>query len=86
MRIGTVDIGDRQKGRLRASSVIHCEPIHHQIESVLATLYSPDFKESLTAVVNPYGTGGASRRIVNVLTKHPLDQLLKKKFNDVPIS
>jgi GDP/UDP-N,N'-diacetylbacillosamine 2-epimerase (hydrolysing) len=86
MGIGTIDIGDRQKGRLRALSVIHCEPIHHQIEIALATLYSLDFQDSLTAVVNPYGTGGASRQIVNVLTTHPLHQLLKKKFNDAPIS
>jgi GDP/UDP-N,N'-diacetylbacillosamine 2-epimerase (hydrolysing) len=86
MGIGTVDIGDRQKGRLSASSVIHCEPIHNEIETALATLYSPDFKDSLTNVFNPYGTGGASRRIVNVMTKHPLHQLLKKKFNDAPIS
>jgi GDP/UDP-N,N'-diacetylbacillosamine 2-epimerase (hydrolysing) len=86
MGIGTIDIGDRQKGRLRATSVIHCEPIHHQIELALATLYSQDFQESLTAVVNPYGTGGASRRIVNVMITQPLDKLLKKKFNDVPVS
>jgi GDP/UDP-N,N'-diacetylbacillosamine 2-epimerase (hydrolysing) len=85
MGIGTVDIGDRQKGRLRASSVIHCEPNQSEIEIALATLYSLDFQDML-ASVNPYGTGGASQRIVNVLAKHPLDQLLKKKFNDVPIS
>jgi GDP/UDP-N,N'-diacetylbacillosamine 2-epimerase (hydrolysing) len=86
MGIGTVDIGDRQKGRLRASSVIHCEPTHHQIEIALATLYSSDFQERLTSVVNPYGTGGASQRIVNVLAKQPLDQLLKKKFHNISTS
>ena len=86
MGIGTIDIGDRQRGRLRASSVIHCEPNCDQITQALATLYSPEFKASLTQVVNPYGTGGASKRIVEVLATHPLDQLVKKKFHDLPLS
>jgi GDP/UDP-N,N'-diacetylbacillosamine 2-epimerase (hydrolysing) len=82
MGIGTIDIGDRQRGRLRASSVIHCEPSHEQITQALHKLFSPAFKASLAQVDNPYGTGGASQRIVEVLTTHPLDQLIKKKFHD----
>lgn len=83
MGIGTIDIGDRQRGRLRASSVIHCEPICEQITQALSTLYSPEFQANLTQVVNPYGTGGASQLIVEVLAKHPLDKLVKKKFHDL---
>ena len=86
MGIGTIDIGDRQRGRLRASSVIHCEPDQQHITRALATLYSPEFKASLTQVVNPYGTGGASQRIVEVLATHPLESLVKKKFYDLPLS
>jgi GDP/UDP-N,N'-diacetylbacillosamine 2-epimerase (hydrolysing) len=84
MRIGTIDIGDRQRGRLRAASVIHCEPSHGQITQALHTLYSFAFKASLARVINPYGTGGASQRIVEVLAAHPLEQLIKKKFYDIP--
>jgi GDP/UDP-N,N'-diacetylbacillosamine 2-epimerase (hydrolysing) len=83
MGIGTIDIGDRQLGRLRASSVIHCEPSHEQITQALRELYGPAFKTSLAQVVNPYGTGGASQRIVEILATHPLDQLIKKKFHDL---
>lgn len=86
MGIGTIDIGDRQRGRLRASSVIHCEPDRDQIANALTTLYSTEFKASLGQVVNPYGNGGASQRIVEVLAAHPLDQLLKKKFHDIHLS
>lgn len=86
MGIGTIDIGDRQRGRLRASSVIHCEPSCDQIRRALATLYSPEFKAGLAQVVNPYGTGGASQRIVKVLATHPLESLLKKTFHDIPLS
>lgn len=85
MGIGTIDIGDRQRGRLRAASIIHCEPSQDQITQALRTLYSMAFKNSLAQVVNPYGTGGASQRIVEVLAAHPLDQLIKKKFHDIPL-
>jgi GDP/UDP-N,N'-diacetylbacillosamine 2-epimerase (hydrolysing) len=84
--IGTIDIGDRQLGRLRAASVIHCEPSHEQITQALRKLFSPNFKASLAQVVNPYGTGGASQRIVEVLATHPLDQLIKKKFHDLSLT
>ena len=86
MGIGTIDIGDRQRGRLRAASVIHCEPSQDQITQALHMLNSSAFKASLSQVINPYGTGGASQRIVEVLAAHPLDQLIKKKFHDIPLS
>lgn len=86
MGIGTIDIGDRQRGRLRASSVIHCEPTCDEIKQALSNLYSPAFQANLIQVVNPYGTGGASKRIVEVLTTHPLESLVKKKFHDIPLS
>jgi GDP/UDP-N,N'-diacetylbacillosamine 2-epimerase (hydrolysing) len=84
MGIGTIDIGDRQRGRLRAASVIHSEPNHAQITQALRELYGPAFKANLAQVVNPYGTGGASQRIVEVLAAHPLDKLIKKKFHNIP--
>jgi GDP/UDP-N,N'-diacetylbacillosamine 2-epimerase (hydrolysing) len=83
--IGTIDIGDRQRGRLRAASVIYCEPEKIQITNALQKLYSPEFRSSLKNVVNPYGTGGASKKIVEVLSDHPLDRLVKKKFHDISI-
>ncbi len=82
--IGTVNIGDRQKGRLSASSVIHCEPERKSIQQALAQLYDPAFRAALPSTVNPYGDGGASRKIIQVLRNHPLDQLLKKPFFDLP--
>lgn len=86
MGIGTVDIGDRQRGRLNATSVIHCEPDQKSISKALDILFSESFKKSLKNVVNPYGTGGASKLIVEVLASHPLNQLLKKKFHDIPLT
>lgn len=84
-RKGTIDIGDRQRGRLRAASVIYCEPERQVISRALATLYSTAFQQSLADVENPYGTGGASERVVEVLKSAPLEHLVKKHFHDLTI-
>jgi GDP/UDP-N,N'-diacetylbacillosamine 2-epimerase (hydrolysing) len=81
---GTINIGDRQRGRLRAASVIDCAPERASIEAAITRLYSPDFQRRIELVSNPYGDGGASERIVDTLSHIPLDGLLKKRFFDLP--
>ena len=83
-RKGTINIGERQHGRLRAASVIDCAPDRQSIEAALERLYSPEFQRSLPAVKNPYGDGGAAARIVGVLQQQPLEGILKKLFHDLP--
>lgn len=78
--IGTVNIGDRQKGRLKASSVIDCEPNRKAIAAALDKLYSADFQAGLTSAFNPYGNGGASEAIVKILAEYPLENIRKKQF------
>ena len=80
---GTVNIGDRQRGRLKAESVIDCSPERESIAGALRTLYSPEFQAQLATVRNPYGEGGASEKVVRVLQDYPLDTLLKKTFYDL---
>jgi len=80
---GTVNIGDRQRGRLKATSVIDCAPDRESIAAALQRLYSPGFQSSLRAVVNPYGEGGAAAKIVQILRSVPLDGVLKKSFHDI---
>lgn len=84
-KIGTINIGDRQKGRIKAASVIDCEPNKCKIANAVQRLYTSDFQKILSSVTNPYGQGGASKKIVDILRSHPLTQLLKKTFNDYPI-
>jgi GDP/UDP-N,N'-diacetylbacillosamine 2-epimerase (hydrolysing) len=79
---GTVNIGDRQRGRLMADSVINCGPDRASIRAALQTLYSAAFQEKLTDVRNPYGDGGASDKIVEVIRSVELDGILKKRFFD----
>ena len=80
---GTINIGDRQRGRLQADSVINCEPTQGSIASALTHLYSADFQESLHKVTNLYGEGGASEEIVSTVKAVSLDGILKKSFHDV---
>lgn len=84
MGVGTINIGDRQKGRLSASSVIDCAPTVGSIREALVKLYDPAFRSTLGQTVNPYGNGGASKKIVEVLSTYPIDNLLKKSFYDIP--
>lgn len=79
-RKGTVNIGDRQSGRLKAASVIDCMPKRSAISAAIRKLYSPAFQKVLAGVRSPYGEGGASRKIVSVLKSYPLEKLLKKSF------
>ena len=82
-RIGTVNIGDRQKGRLKAASVIDCAPTKEAIMGAMDRLYSTSFRESLRSVTNPYGDGNASSKILKILRSTEFSGLLKKSFYDL---
>ncbi len=79
---GTVNIGDRQKGRLKPSSVIDCLPNRESISEALAKLYSAEFQISLQKVINPLGEGGASERVVEIIKNIEISDLVKKTFYD----
>jgi GDP/UDP-N,N'-diacetylbacillosamine 2-epimerase (hydrolysing) len=82
--IGTINIGDRQKGRLQATSIIDCEPSRQSIFSALERVYSPTFQQALKAASNPYGSGGASEKVAKILADYPLDNIQKKQFYNLP--
>jgi GDP/UDP-N,N'-diacetylbacillosamine 2-epimerase (hydrolysing) len=79
----TINIGDRQRGRLQASSIINCEPNKLAIRSALQQLYSAEFQMALKEVRNPYGEGGASEKIVTTVKAAKLDGIVKKHFYDI---
>ena len=81
---GTINIGDRQRGRLQATSVINCEPTRHSIAEALDRLYSSDFIANLSQVRNPYGEGGASDRIIYIVKHYAIEGVTKKIFYDLP--
>lgn len=80
-RTPAVNVGDRQKGRVRAASVIDCVPERTAIRAGLERAFAMD----CSGVVNPYGDGRAAERIVAVLES--LDdprKLIRKPFFDLP--
>jgi GDP/UDP-N,N'-diacetylbacillosamine 2-epimerase (hydrolysing) len=85
-KIGTVDIGDRQKGRVRAASVINCPAERNAILEAFRELYSERFQNMLPGVVNPYGDGKTSEKIIAVIKARRLNRMdiLKKGFYDLP--
>lgn len=83
-RKGTINIGDRQQGRLQASSVINCQATRQSIANAIKRLYSRDFQARLRQVRNPYGTGGASDKVVKSLKHCSLKGISKKSFYDLP--
>jgi len=81
--IGTIDIGDRQKGRIKADSVISCPPDKNSINNAFRTLYSTQFQHMIKRVENPYGSGGASKQVANVIRNIDLSGIVKKTFYDL---
>ena len=84
-KIGTINIGDRQKGRLRAKSVIDCLPNKKNIKNAIKKIYSNKFQKNLKRIKNPYDNGCASRKIIKVLKNAKLNKILKKKFFDIKV-
>lgn len=79
----TVNIGERQRGRLRADSVIDCEEEEQAIVSAIIKGLTPGFKSILENVVSPYGQGNASLKIKEYLKKVSLQNVLMKQFYDI---
>jgi UDP-hydrolysing UDP-N-acetyl-D-glucosamine 2-epimerase len=79
----TVDIGDRQRGRLYAPSVIHCSEDTDAIRLAVEKALSKDHSVIAAERCTPYGQPGAGQRIAEIVTTYPLDTLLIKRFHDI---
>lgn len=81
-RLPVVDVGNRQRGRIRGDNVIHATPQADAIRAALARALSEEFRADLVTLVNPYGDGHAAPRIADTLATVPLDdRLLVKRFH-----
>jgi GDP/UDP-N,N'-diacetylbacillosamine 2-epimerase (hydrolysing) len=81
----TINIGDRQRGRIMADSVINCKPIKNSIVESIQLALSVNFQQKLKNVSNPYGKGNCSDIIVKEILNTPYKNILKKKFYNLPI-
>lgn len=81
--VPTVNIGDRQKGRIKAASIIDCEPEQAAIISACHKALSNQFKTMAQKVDNPYRQEGTARRTKEII-KSAENINLKKTFYDLP--
>ena len=81
--IPTLNIGDRQKGRIAADSVYNCNTDKASILQGLDTIMSPAFKQKAAAVHNPYEKEGTAQAIFDVISTCPLEELKQKHFYDI---
>jgi UDP-hydrolysing UDP-N-acetyl-D-glucosamine 2-epimerase len=81
MGVSTVDIGARQRGRLRAPSVIHCEEDLDSIRAALALSLTDKQRVLAARRETPYGRPGAAHRIIDVLESVSLNSLEKPFVN-----
>ena len=79
-----VNIGIRQRGRIRGPNVVDCDHCAVAITAAIEEVLDPSFRQGFAGMVNPYGDGEASSRIVDVLKEVALDErLLLKRFIDL---
>jgi len=79
----TINIGDRQAGRIRADSVIDCAATREDIARAFSRLWSNEFRAITAAVANPYDQGGAAEKIAEILKTFDLGGIIRKQFHDV---
>ena len=85
-QVPTVNIGDRQKGRIQAASILNCSPDADAIRRAVDNVLSPVFQKSLSNISNPYDREGTCSRIVELLKKTDIFGITKKTFHDVRFS
>ena len=82
-KIGTVNIGNRQKGRVRSSSVIDSELKAETIKAAILSLFEENFRQISQEGVNPYEAGETSKNIVSKINELSKDQIKIKSFYDL---
>ncbi|GAA5132095.1 UDP-N-acetylglucosamine 2-epimerase [Thalassotalea piscium] len=81
-KVASVNIGDRQKGRISAESVIHCQSSYSEITTAITQALSAEHQMLCRSVINPYGDGYSSEKIVKELLRCDYKQLKHKVFYD----
>ncbi len=84
--IPTINIGDRQRGRVAGDTVIHCDVDKDSICEAIRKAMDPSFRNAIKGTINIYGDGNTSERVVKIirhfLCNNRID--LKKIFYDLP--
>lgn len=84
-QVPTINIGDRQKGRVMAESTLNCEPIEADISQAIEKAMSKSFKEKISKIPNPYEKGHTSESIIAIIKEKIEDVNIKKVFYDYEV-
>lgn len=79
----TINIGDRQKGRIQTESIVNCSSQKEDITRAFQKVQSEEFRNKLNGITNPYGNGNASGQIIDVFKTVSPDKLSQKIFYDI---
>ncbi len=79
----SINIGDRQKGRIQAESIVNCSSQKEDIIRAFQKLQSEEFRNKLNDITNPYGNGNASNQIIGIFKSLSSDKLSQKTFYDI---
>lgn len=85
-KVATINIGDRQRGRVKAQSTLDIGVDAVELVSALQTINTSEFRARLAKVKNPYGQGNSSRKVVDILKKVDLNMLKTKRFYDIQVN
>tara|TARA_X000000950_G_C13438226_1_gene466885 strand:- start:258 stop:554 length:297 start_codon:yes stop_codon:yes gene_type:complete len=79
----SINLGDRQKGRIKAASVIDCKFNSNEIFKKINYALNEKNQSKIQSVKNPYGYGGASKKIASTLKRIKFEKIINKKFYDI---
>ena len=84
-RIPTINIGNRQKGRIQAENTINCEPDAETIKKAIEEICRPEFTAKLKYVENPYWGNKTVEKITNIITDYLINNKITvyKQFYDI---
>ena len=83
LSVPTINIGNRQSGRLKANSIIDCNYEVSSIAKAIRKIYSKKFSKKLLNLKNPYGIGNSSAKSINILKKIDFKNIKTKVFFDL---
>ncbi|WP_352418295.1 UDP-N-acetylglucosamine 2-epimerase [Proteiniborus sp.] len=83
-KVPTINIGDRQRGRIQGENVINCEPVENEIYKAIELGLSDSFKEKLRNIKSPYGEGKVTEKVLHIIKIFLRQEInLKKSFYDL---
>jgi GDP/UDP-N,N'-diacetylbacillosamine 2-epimerase (hydrolysing) len=87
LNVGVINIGDRQRGRIKSKVVIDCKPLARDILKNILTILKPSYLKNIKNFKNPYDCNGTTKKIINILeNKKNLKSFIKKRFFDLNIA